>query len=136
MLHPHALREDIAGLGSLQYTMLDVEFAELSDPGRVRDHNEDYLGHLYPPTPARCVPMAGCLCWRTESAATTKGEVASRTAVESMLDGFREAPAGEPHSPLLSRLVQTANMRVLEAGMDDHRPASDGHYFRELCPSL
>ena len=25
--------------------MLDVEFMQLSDPGRVRGHNEDYLGH-------------------------------------------------------------------------------------------
>ena len=33
--------------------MLDVEFAQLSDHGRVRDHNEDYLGYVSPATPER-----------------------------------------------------------------------------------
>jgi serine/threonine protein phosphatase PrpC len=117
MLHPHVLREDIAGLGSLQYTMLDVEFAQLSDPGRVRDHNEDYLGYVYPATPDE-MRSHGCLFVLADGVGGhDKGEVASRTAVESILAGFRGASAGEPHSPLLSRLVQTANTRVLEAGM-------------------
>ena len=31
--------------------MLDVDFAQLSDPGRLRDNNEDYLGHAQPVTP-------------------------------------------------------------------------------------
>ena len=31
--------------------MLDVEFAQLSDPGKSRDHNEDYLGYAMPETP-------------------------------------------------------------------------------------
>jgi len=50
------------------------------------------------------------------------GEVASREAVETMLTGFRKAPGGEPHSGLLTRLVQAANIRVYEAG----RAASPG----------
>ncbi len=29
-------------------SMLDLEFAELTDVGRVRDHNEDYSGHALP----------------------------------------------------------------------------------------
>lgn len=39
-----------------------------------------------------------------------------------MLTGFRKAPGGEPLSGLLTRLVQTANIRVYEAG----RAASPG----------
>jgi len=117
MLHPHSLREDIAGLGSLQYPMLDVEFAQLSDPGRVRDHNEDYLGYVCPTTPGE-MHSRGCLFVLADGVGGhDKGEVASRTAVESMLAGFHGAPPGESHSPLLSRLVQTANTRVMEAGM-------------------
>jgi protein phosphatase len=46
-----------------------------------------------------------------------KGEVASRTAVECLLAGFREAGPGEPHGALLSRLVKAANEKVLEAGL-------------------
>ena len=44
------------------------------------------------------------------------GEVASRTAVESVIEGFREAAAGEPHGALLGRLVQKANRNVVDAG--------------------
>ena len=117
MLHPHALREDIAGLSSLQYSMLDVEFALLSDPGRERDHNEDYLGYVFPTTPSE-MRSRGCLFVLADGVGGhDRGEVASRTAVESMLEGFRAASPGQPHSPLLSRLVQTANTRVMEAGI-------------------
>ena len=32
-------------MGDVQLT-LDLEFAHLSDPGKQREHNEDYLGHV------------------------------------------------------------------------------------------
>jgi serine/threonine protein phosphatase PrpC len=32
--------------------MLDVEFSQLSDPGRVRPRNEDYLGYVVFRSPA------------------------------------------------------------------------------------
>ncbi len=31
-----------------QTSMLELEFAELTDVGRVRDHNEDFMGHALP----------------------------------------------------------------------------------------
>src|SRR5579864_1028922 len=37
---------------SLSGHMLDIEFVERSDVGRVRDHNEDYLGSFSPTNPA------------------------------------------------------------------------------------
>jgi len=33
--------------------MLDIDFAQVSDPGRTRDHNEDYVGYVTPDTDAR-----------------------------------------------------------------------------------
>jgi protein phosphatase len=42
--------------------------------------------------------------------------VASHTAIESVLTGFRESTPGEPHASLLTRLVRTANTRVIDAG--------------------
>jgi len=39
---------ELPGAGS---SMLDVEFAQLSDVGTVREHNEDYLGFALPATP-------------------------------------------------------------------------------------
>ena len=41
-----------AGSASPTASMLDLEFAELSDVGRVRDHNEDYSGHAVPASEA------------------------------------------------------------------------------------
>jgi len=45
-----------------------------------------------------------------------RGEVASRLAVDTMLEGFRESRAHEPHTTLLPRLAEKANLRVYEQG--------------------
>ena len=97
--------------------MLDVEFAQFSDPGRVRAHNEDYLGAVVPATPAEARTHGWLLALADGVGGQERGEVASRTAVESMISGFRKAPPGEPLPALLSRLVQTANADVLDAGL-------------------
>lgn len=98
--------------------MLDVEFAQLSDPGRVRGHNEDFLGHVTPATPAEARARGWLFALADGVGGQQKGEVASRTAVESMVAGFRRAADGESLSALLSRLVQVANARVLETGLE------------------
>ena len=97
--------------------MLDVEFAQLSDAGRVRDHNEDYLGHFVPGTPALVRSHGWLFAAADGVGGHDKGEVASRTAIEKLLEGFRNAPGEEPHSSLLPRLVKAANAEVFEAGM-------------------
>src|SRR5713101_8258934 len=98
----------------LNRTMLDVEFTQLSDPGRVRSNNEDYLGH------AR-VETGWLFALADGVGGQDKGEVASRTAIESLLTGFRQSPPGELHTAVLPRLVQNANIHVHEAGMASGR---------------
>jgi len=98
--------------------MLELEFAQLSDPGRVRGHNEDFLGHLAPDSPERARSHGWLFALADGVGGQDLGEVASRTAVESMLEGFPEAAPGEPHSSVLTRLVQTANTRVYETGRE------------------
>jgi protein phosphatase len=94
--------------------MLDVEFAQLSDPGPVRSRNEDYLGYVRPSSPEQIRSHGWLFTLADGVGGQRQGEVASRAAVEEVLGGFRRARAAEPHAPLLVRLVQAANARICE----------------------
>jgi PPM family protein phosphatase len=94
---------------------MDVEFAQLSDLGRVRQGNEDYLGYARPASPEEASSRGWLFVLADGVGGNDQGEVASRTAVESVLDGFRGSTRGEPNSSLLPGLVRRANTRVLEA---------------------
>jgi protein phosphatase len=109
---PESSGADRAAPGS----MLDLEFAQLSDTGRVREHNEDYMGCASPETPEKARSHGWLFVVADGVGGQDRGEVASRTAVESMVGGFRSANGGELLSTLLPRLVQAANARVLDAG--------------------
>lgn len=94
--------------------MLDIEFAELSDPGQVRTRNEDYLGHIAPDSAEEIRSHGWLFALADGVGGHRQGEVASRAAIEEVVAGFRRARAMEPPSPLLTRLVQAANARVCE----------------------
>jgi serine/threonine protein phosphatase PrpC len=104
--------------------MLEVEFVERTDIGRVRDHNEDYLGHACPETPAQARTHEWLFVLADGVGGNEKGEVASRAAVESMIAGFRNAKDGEPHTTLLPRLVQQANTHVFETAVAGGRDSA------------
>lgn len=104
--------------------MLDLEFAERTDVGRVRDHNEDYLGHAAPANPAQVGTHGWLFVLADGVGGQEQGEVASKTAVESMLAGFHKAKDGEPHSAVLQRLVQQANSSVFEAAVTGGRSSA------------
>lgn len=100
--------------------MLDVEFAQISDPGRVREGNEDYLGYVLPGTPAEARARGWLFALADGVGGQERGEVASHLAIETILAGFREASPAEHYTPMLQRLAQAANARVYEAGTDSH----------------
>lgn len=102
--------------------MLQLEFAELSDVGRVRPHNEDYSGTVLPSTEAEGRTHGWLFALADGVGGEEKGEVASQTAIETLIAGFHAAPKGEAHTVLLPRLAQKANTRVYELG----RAASPG----------
>ncbi|HXX43196.1 MAG TPA: protein phosphatase 2C domain-containing protein [Candidatus Acidoferrales bacterium] len=95
---------------------MDVEFAQLSDLGRVRQGNEDYFGHVAPATPDDARSRGWLFAVADGVGGHDLGEVASHAAVECVLEGFREASPAEPHTTLLERLIKTANTRVIDAG--------------------
>ena len=94
--------------------MLDVDFAQLSHPGRLRNNNEDYLGHVQPATPEEGRSHGWHIALGDGLGGHVRGEVASHAAVEHLLAGFRAAPEGEPLGTLLARLVREANAHVYE----------------------
>jgi PPM family protein phosphatase len=95
--------------------MLDLEFSQVSDPGLMREGNEDRLGH-YPPATAAEVRSRGWLFALADGVGGhERGEVASRLAVDSALDGFRNAAPGAQLASLLPKLVQIANGQVYAA---------------------
>src|ERR1035438_10859845 len=95
--------------------MLDLEFAELSDLGRVRAGNEDYLGHVVPGSPAQARSHGWLFALADGVGGQRQGEVASRAAVQEVLAGFRRAKDGALHKDVVNQLVQSANARVCES---------------------
>jgi len=110
-------------LDRLLLSMLDLEFAEISDRGLVRDGNEDFLGHVLPQSAAQVRSQGWLFALADGMGGHEQGEVASRLAIETMLAGFYKIPKGVMHASLLPRLVQEANSAVFEAG---HRSKTRG----------
>ena len=100
--------------------MLDLEFAELSDAGLSRGHNEDFVGHVLPASPAQVQSQGWLFALADGVGGQEKGEVASRLAVETVLAGFRKIPKGIMHVSLLPKLAQEANHAVFDQGHADN----------------
>jgi len=102
--------------------MLDLEFFALTDVGRARDHNEDFLGQFIPGNENEGRTQGWLFVVADGVGGEELGEVASQTAVETLIAGFRVAPKGEAHTALMPRIVQKTNTKIYELG----RAASPG----------
>ena len=94
--------------------MLDLDFVQLSDDGRLRTNNEDYLGYFQPATPDEGRSHGWFFVLADGVGGHDQGEVASRAAVENVLAAFPAGPAEEPLAAMLVRLVRSANQHVYE----------------------
>jgi protein phosphatase len=99
--------------------MMDLEFAQVSDTGKMRDHNEDSCGYAEPSFPAEKQSHGWLFVVADGVGGQKSGEIASQTAVKCLLDNFRRSAGAESHEALLRRLVQAANHEVYEKGRLD-----------------
>jgi PPM family protein phosphatase len=97
--------------------VLQLEFAQISDQGRVRDHNEDFLGYAAPRSEYEARSRGWLFALADGVGGQDRGEVASNLAVEHVISRFREANGSEPLPAVLSRLIQGANEKVFDAGL-------------------
>lgn len=96
--------------------MLDLEFGEHSDIGKQRDTNEDAHGHVAPANPGQARSLGWFFVLADGVGGHERGEVASRLAVDTVVDRFKHSRPNDPHSELLPRIIQQANIKVYEAG--------------------
>lgn len=92
--------------------MLDVQFGQASDPGKVRTNNEDSLGSFLPKSRQETRSHGFLFVVADGVGGMDLGEVASATAVGVVTDEFSKAQAGSMLPGLLPRLLQHANAAV------------------------
>jgi protein phosphatase len=98
--------------------MLDVQFGQASDFGKVRTNNEDAMGHFIPASRHQARSHGYLFAVADGVGGLDLGEVASATAIQVVTDGFAKAPSGSLLTGLLPRLIQRANSAVHDCGLD------------------
>jgi serine/threonine protein phosphatase PrpC len=89
-----------------------VTFAQLSDIGRVRTRNEDYVGAFEPADPELLRARGRLFVVADGMGGYARGDVASRLAVESLHHTYFEPERSEPLPEALRTSVQIANEAV------------------------
>jgi len=102
--------------------MLDVQFGQASDFGKVRKNNEDALGCFIPASRQQARSHGFLFVVADGVGGLDLGEVASSTAVSVMTDAFAKAQAGAMLIGLLPKLIQQANAAVHDCTLSpEHR---------------
>lgn len=92
--------------------MLDIQYGQASDFGKVRTNNEDALGSFIPASRHQARSHGYLFVVADGVGGMDLGEVASATAVSVLTKEFGEAQAGSMLTGLLPRLIQHANAAV------------------------
>ena len=92
--------------------MLEVQFGQASDFGKVRTNNEDAMGSFIPASRQQARTHGYLFAVADGVGGMDLGEVASATAVSVVSREFATAQAGAMLTNLLPRLIQQANAAV------------------------
>jgi PPM family protein phosphatase len=92
--------------------MLEVQFGQASDPGKVRSNNEDSMGSFIPASRQQARTHGYLFAVADGVGGTDLGEVASSTAIAVLTEEFAKAQAGSMLISLLPRLIHYANAAV------------------------
>lgn len=101
--------------------MLDVIFGQSSNPGKVRENNEDAMSVFVPISRQQARSHGWMFVVADGVGGMDLGEVASAKAVEVMSEGFAQAQDGTSLLSLLPRLIQHANAAVHDEGLTSER---------------
>jgi PPM family protein phosphatase len=104
--------------------MLDVQFGEASDFGKVRKNNEDACGSFIPASRQQARSHGYLFVVADGVGGLDLGEVASATAVTVLTGEFGKAQSGAMLISLLPRLIQRANEAVHDCTLS---PRHQGH---------
>src|SRR5258708_12794584 len=92
--------------------MLNLEFAQLSDPGKSRDHNEDFIGYAEPGTPEQARSHGWLFALADGLGGHDRGEGASQLAGDTLVSSFYASPSGEAPRVSRRRPAQPANLKL------------------------
>jgi serine/threonine protein phosphatase PrpC len=113
-----AARDTPGGHAFSGSSVLELEFAELSDAGKVRSHNEDCVGHAAPVSVDQARERGWLFVLADGVGGQDRGEVASHLAIETLKSGFHDYRPNESPAACLQRLVQTANQTIYGTAAD------------------
>jgi serine/threonine-protein kinase len=99
---------------------MELTYAELSSPGPVRENNEDFVGFWQPQTLEEKRSLGAVAVLADGVGGLHHGEVASRLAVETAIEVFRQAPDGKTPQQLLTQMFNAANLAVYDKSMENH----------------
>ncbi|HZB88482.1 MAG TPA: protein phosphatase 2C domain-containing protein [Terracidiphilus sp.] len=108
--------------------MLDVQYGQASDPGKIRANNEDAMGSFIPSSRHQARSHGFLFAVADGVGGMDLGEVASATAVAVLTEEFARAQPGAMLISLLPRLIAFANAavhdRTLQAEYRDKKMAT------------
>ena len=104
--------------------MLDAQFGQASDFGKVRTNNEDAMGFFIPASRQQARSHGYLFAVADGVGGLDLGEVASATAISVMTEQFAKAQPGAMLISLLPRLIQQANAAVHDRSSNPDTAAS------------